>query len=300
MKRGVEVMPWRRQLAPRLSPLLRAAAGGLSPKEADRLTEIRVRIGRPVQWVLADGNKWSGEPVSADEMEALLASLCAHSRYAYEAQMTDGYIPLPGGHRAGVCGRVVYEKGVIARMSAVTSVCIRIARSIPAASTAIRRFLFIGGRPARVLVLGPPGCGKTTVLRDAAEYLAADCGLRVAAADEREELFFEAAADVDVLRGAKKADAVTMLVRTMSPQVIVLDELGGEEEAQALLSAVSSGVGILASAHADSFADLKRRPVFSMLYERRAFDFYVFLAPMGRVWCAMDTEGREAADQDGK
>ncbi len=287
-------MSWRETLACSLSAGIRQQLLAMPREKADRLTEIRIRIHQPVCWVFADGRQSLGQWVAAQEMEALLGALCRHSRYAYEAQMAKGYIPLEHGHRAGVCGQVSYEGERIARMTDVTSVCIRIARRIPDASKALRGQLFAHGRPARVLLLGPPGSGKTTILRDAAMYLAGECALRVAAADEREELFSaEEGAALDVLRGAQKADAVELLLRTMSPQVIVCDELGRGQDADAMMDAVCAGVGVLASAHASCFEDAVQRPALRMLIQNCAFDRYVLLAPVGRCAAVLDDQGKE-------
>ena len=286
-------MAWRETIAGSLSVGIRGQLLAMPKEEADNLTEIRVRMGLPICWIYADGRQALGKRVSAEELDALINALCCHSRYAFESQMAMGYIPLRHGHRAGVCGHAVYEGGRIVRMSDVRSVCIRIARSHPDASKALRTHFFMDGRPARVLLLGPPGCGKTTILRDAAAYLAGECGLRVAVADEREELAAWGTAAYDVLSGAQKADAVQLLLRTMSPQVIICDELGGEGDAAAMMDAVSAGVGVLASAHASCYADAMRRPILRELIRNQAFDRYIFLAPVGRCVGVLDAQGKE-------
>lgn len=281
-------------LYPRLTPAIRRTIQSLSRQEARQLTEIRVRIGRPCLLVFCGGQRAVGEAITRGEMDELLSALSGYSLYACERQMAQGFIPLPGGHRAGVCGRVSYEDGRIVRMSGVSSVCIRIARDIPDASRAIQRYLLSDGRPQRVLLLGPPGCGKTTVLRDAATMLARERSFRVAVADEREELFggVEDGGPLDVLLGAERADAIRLLVRSMAPQVIVTDEIGRMEDAQALLDAAACGVGVLASAHGSGIEDVLRRPALRRLFDAHAFDAYILLEKLGVCAAVWDAQGR--------
>ena len=157
-----------------------------------------------------------------------------------------------------------------------------------------------GGRVCRALLLGPPGCGKTTVLRDAAKKLA-DMGIRVAVCDEREELFptGEAEQGIDVMRGVDKAAAVEMLLRAMAPQAVLCDEIGNERDAQALENAARCGVCLLASAHAGTWPDVLRRPILKRLYDGATFERYLLLGRHGWLAAAYDAEGTSLFKEDG-
>ena len=275
------------KLTPEVSALIR----GLSAKQMDTLEEMRFRRGLPAEFVFA------GEPLDmpltldGPQMDALVTMLCGCARYAFEAQMAQGYIPLPGGHRAGVCGKLIHTEDGRKRLCDVTSVCIRISRDIPGASLPVRAYI---KNCKRLLILGPPGCGKTTVLRDAARWLSDECGLHVAVADEREELFagIKPGRKMDVIAGAGKAEAVQMLLRAMGPQVIVTDEVGDEADVKALQDAARCGIRLLASAHADGWQDVERRPVLKALLDAGTFDGYVFLGRHGCLKRAYDAHGR--------
>lgn len=289
-----KAMPFREQLCPRLPPPLAAAIHALDGREAARLEEIRIYADRAAELVFCGESRTTDFCVDAAQMDSLLASLCGYALYSCESQMTQGYIPMAGGHRAGVCGRMTQEGGVW-RMSGVTSVCIRISRDVPGASRGVRPYLLgQGGWGLRVLLLGPPGCGKTTVLRDASLWLAEEKGLCVAVADEREELFgARQGLRLHVMGGADKALAFCMLLRSMAPQVIVTDEIGRPEDAEALLDAARCGVGVLASAHAGGMEDAQRRPVLRRLMREQAFDRYILLGRHGSVLAAYDEAGKE-------
>ena len=290
-------MSWRAGLGARLTPELAALLGALSARDAGETEEIRVRRDQPVELVISGRPRETLLVPDGAGVQALVAALTGHSAYAHERQMAQGYIPLPDGHRAGVCGRAVTEQERIVRMTEITSVVIRIARAVPGASRGVRaHLLHADGRPARVLLLGPPGCGKTTVLRDAALWLSDACGLHVAVADEREELFARREAGrgrrIDVLGGAPKAQAMLLLVRALAPQVLVTDEIGREEDAGALMEAARCGVGLLASAHADGMEDVNFRPTLRRLHEAGCFERYVLLGARGACRAVLDAQGR--------
>lgn len=280
-------------LYPRLTNELACMLKSL--KEADRraLEEIRIYCGRHVELVFSGERRMTELVMDEGSMAQLLSALSGMALYRFEREMAEGFLPLPGGHRAGVCGSMARQADGTWRMSAVTSVCLRIARHVEGASLSIRPYLTgENGRARRVLLLGAPGCGKTTVLRDAALYLGKR--MHTAVADEREELFAAEGTQglgVDVLRGMDKAHAFSVLIRAMAPQVIVCDELGREEDVLAVLDAARCGVGVLASAHADGFEDLIHRPVTRKLFEAGVFERYIHLGKHGCVNAVMDEAG---------
>jgi len=279
-----------RLLCERLPHVLIEALSALGSAEKQNLEEIRLYAGAQAELVIE--GRLRRLPIQID-MEELLASLSAHALYSCERQMAEGYISLPGGHRAGVCGRMIRQTDGTWRMADISAVCIRIGRQIREASLPVRPFLLDEkGNCRRVLVLGAPGSGKTTLLRDAAMWLAGR-GLHVACADERGELFAGAHGRISVLSGIEKAKAFSMLLRTMAPQIIVSDEIGNNADVQAVLDVVRCGVGLLLSAHAFSMEEAACRPAIRLMMEKKAFDAYVLLGRRACVCGIYDQNGYE-------
>ena len=289
-------MAWRGRLCARLPAVLAGQLQAMGRERAAQLEEIRIYAPGQVEWVFDGCRELAAIAVNMNE---ILACLSGQALYSCESQMAEGYISLPGGHRAGICGVMRCENGIW-RMGEISSVCIRISRHIPGASTQIRAYLLNGaGLPQRVLLLGAPGCGKTTILRDAALWLACEQGLHVAVADEREELFAQVQGlPLDVMRAADKARTMPMLLRAMGPQVIVTDEIGREEDARAMEDAACCGAGVLASAHAGSMADARRRPVLRRMIEGGVFDRYLFLGRRGVLLAVCGADGMEIREED--
>ncbi|MBP3655308.1 MAG: Flp pilus assembly complex ATPase component TadA [Clostridia bacterium] len=277
-------MAWREQISRRLPGKAAEAVLELNDTLAQQVSELRIRLNCRALAIAGESCVELPYSPDAEGMETLMAALSGYSLYACEREMASGYIALPGGHRAGICGRLGGEDGSL-RMSSVTSVCIRIARHIPGASLPIRSCLMDeAGRPRSVLILGPPGCGKTTMLRDAALYLARERRLQVAAADERGELFaglMHLSPPVDVMTGMDKAALISMLLRAMAPDVIVCDEIGGEEEAEAIEDAARCGAALLASAHAEGMDAMTMRPSLLRLHQAGVFAVTVCLNRSG-------------------
>lgn len=245
----------------------------------DDLTEIRLRAGRPMTVTAPEGNLPTGLTLTAEELTETLAKLCGGSLHAYGEVMKEGFIPLGGGCRAGVCGSLSGGE-----VTAVTSICLRIPRNVKGASATLCRRL-LAAPTEGMLLYSPPGEGKTTLLRDMAVTLSSPPHrLRVAVIDTRRELYREDAfrhAIADVYLGYPKAMAMELAIRTMSPQYLLCDELGAEE-ADSVLSAQNAGVPLIASAHAPSLEALLRRPAMKRLDEAGVFGQYVGIKREGR------------------
>ena len=247
----------------------------LPKSERPWLSEVRVRAGRRVtvrlgaqDYALAsDGLHKPDEPgegVPPEALVRLMQTLCAHSPYAFEEQLRQGYLTLKGGHRVGVSGQAALERGDVRCFRHVISINIRVAREIIGCADGVLPYVL---RPKlrSTLVVSPPGCGKTTMLRDLAR--AVGNRRRVALIDERGEMAgchgglpgFDIGAMTDVLDGVPKAQGIGMMLRVMAPDVVIVDEIGRAADVQALEEAAVSGVAVMASAHALSAADALRK-----------------------------------------
>jgi len=246
----------------RLNGLLPAALREMLGALPDDLTELRLRAGKPVHLVRMNGEELVGGGVGAALIQAAAQALAGHSLYAREEELREGYFTIEGGCRVGVCGRMTAEEGKIIALTHVGSICVRIAREVKGAADGVMKRMYEAGRPVSALVVSPPGLGKTTLLRDLARQLSdgtgGQAGVRVGIADERGELAgcrmgiptLDVGVRTDVMDGCPKRTGMRLLVRAMSPEVIVTDELGHPEDAAAVQEAMRCGVRVIASVHA--------------------------------------------------
>lgn len=245
-----------------------------------------IRIAAEKNCILQKGGvlRDTGIRVSGDELSKIVESMCRGSLYAMQTSLCKGYLTLGGGHRVGVCGRVVTENGVIVHMTDISAICLRISREIQGAADELMEYLECNGRLYNTLIISPPGCGKTTVLRDIARQI----GNRhkVCIADERSEIAAcrgrLPSADVGeftcVMDAVPKAEGIEMLLRTMSPEVIVTDETGNEEEARAISHLINCGAKIITTAHGYSERDVMKKPHIGPLIENGIFERIVVLS----------------------
>lgn len=221
--------------------------------------ELRLRQGKAPAVVTGGGIRELPGPVEEQELRYVINAASRYSPWA-AATMHDGYLTAPGGHRIGVCGDSAGEG-----LRSVTSLCIRIARDVRGIAAGLPR-------KESLLILGPPGSGKTTLLRELIRQVSQSA--QVSVVDERRELFpsgFGTGGSTDVLTGVSKARGIDMVLRSMGPEVIAMDEVTSEEDCMALVRAARCGVRLLATAHADSVRDLHRRPVYRPLAELGLF-----------------------------
>lgn len=268
-----------------------------------RVQEIRLRAGRPVMLSLPEGPAFvtqSGTPAfilrtgllcaQKENIEEAFRLICDCSVHSHQREIRNGFVTLRGGHRAGICGTAVTEGDAVSNIRDISSISLRVARDIVGAADETAKALICGGNITGSLIFGPPGCGKTTVLRDLARKLStgANIGrlLRVAIIDERGEIAatFQGQPQndlgpcCDVLDGYPKGEGIMQAVRCLSPDVIICDEIGGEDDEKAVELSLNAGVTVIASAHAGSFGELIARPQMARLIASGAFKKAVRLA----------------------
>lgn len=256
-------------------PLLAVLPDWLS-REVDRygygeLEEIRLRIGQTPELVKNAQSLWLDRIVSREDLNFVINTASRYSPWS-AATISSGYLTAAGGHRIGICGEVVMKEGSMSGIRIVNSLCIRVAKDYIGICTAAAKL------KGSMLLIGPPGAGKTTLLRDLARAIAQ--GETVGVVDERGELFpmgITRGRRMDVLSGCGKADGIEILLRTMGPSCIAVDEITSERDCDALLHAGWCGVRLLATAHAASAADLLQRPIYLPLVSERLFDHILVL-----------------------
>lgn len=260
-----------------------------------QVEEIRLRTGRPAQVIASSGEFiQDAPPFTREEASNLLEKLCRHSIYAREDELKMGFITLDGGARVGVCGRPVVENGRIKRMTDISSFNFRLTREAVGCAEGVMEYVLENGRPVSTLIAAPPAGGKTTLLRDIARCLSNGvCSepFKVALLDERGELAglidgvpsFDVGLRTDVMEFAPKAEAIGIFVRTMNPDVILTDEIGGSGDAEALEEAARCGTAVIASAHASSCDELKKRPALQRTIESGVFKRILLLRRSGSV-----------------
>lgn len=274
----------RQFLAPCFPEEVQSELDMLLPGE---LREIRIRADRPTVFVTATRTASLSWQPDQRQLEAVVEALSEHSLYARTHETRQGFLTLRGGHRMGLCGRIANTDNQSV-LTDIGSVCIRIAAEWPGAADALLRCM--DATAAGVLIIGTPGSGKTTMLRDLARQLASGRNpIQVALVDERSELAacvngvpqLDIGQTCDVLDGLPKAEAIPWLVRAMAPQVIITDELSSQQDASAVLDALACGVSVCASVHGAGLKEVASRPALAELMARRVFGLYALLSPEG-------------------
>lgn len=222
-----------------------------------KLEEIRIVAGHPIL-IYADNKEYClGKTRDHTFVDNVFRSMTDYSEYAYQEELSKGYITIEGGHRIGVCGRTIYNDGQVLSIKDISSLNIRKCREIPGISDWLIPYVLDSeGRFLHTLIISPPRCGKTTLLRDMIRNLSI-MGFRIALCDERSEVAgsflgssgFDLGPRTDVLDGCPKEVGMVMLIRSMAPDILATDEVGKTEDIYGIENTLSAGVGLLTTIH---------------------------------------------------
>ncbi|CQR46797.1 hypothetical protein BN1058_01072 [Paraliobacillus sp. PM-2] len=283
----------------------------LSKKIGDRwsaLQEIRIRINQPIEIIFDSHTEWMNDLI-ANKQDGifLINQISQFSLYRMEEELKKGYVTIRGGHRIGLAGKVNTSYGKVKAIKDITFFNVRIAKEKIGVASPYIKYLFDQDY-CNTLIIGPPQTGKTTLLRDMSRLISSGwkhvAPVKVGIVDERSELSgcvdgipqHNVGDRTDVLDACPKAEGVMMLIRSMSPNVIVVDEIGSEEDVIAIQEALHAGVKLMCSAHGSSLNDLKKRISFQPLFKSKMFDRFIVLkktAKPGTVFQMLDSDGND-------
>ena len=277
------------QIAYKHSPLPPIIEKILSPHFCDAILrtcatpieEIRFHKGRYITVTARQKSFVCNVLVGEREIQEIFTRMCGGSLYAHEQTIREGYIPLEGGIRVGVCGSAACEGGKVIGVHNITGLMIRIPHAVAVETQSLLHSFFSENRHHGMLIYSPPGVGKTTLLRAIAKDAASRYARHTVIVDTRGELNVELndpSLNLDVMSGYPRDVGIEIAVRTLGAQLIICDEIGSLKDAQAILGAANCGVPLIASAHAASLDELLERPAIKILHHAHVFGKYVAIS----------------------
>ncbi len=261
----------------------------------DKLQEIRLRIGRPLMMLYANYEWIFEDIVKKESFQETLEYISNYSLYAYENELKQGFITIEGGHRVGMAGQVVIENGKVKNLKQISSMNIRVAHEVLNCADIVFPYIAEGRRMCHTLIISPPRCGKTTLLRDIIRQISNGNrwikGCTVGVVDERSEIGGcymgvpqnQIGIRTDILDCCPKAEGMLMLIRAMSPDVIAVDEIGSPEDVHALEYAMHCGCKMIATVHGRTMEEIRKKPLFEELVKMHRFERYIVLGNRQRI-----------------
>lgn len=232
--------------------------------------------------------------------------LSSYSLYAYENELRQGFITIEGGHRVGIAGQTILEEGKIKSLKYISSINIRVSHEVPGCAGKLFPYITLNKQICHTLIISPPRCGKTTILRDLIRQISDGnewvLGCTVGVVDERSELgacYLGTAQNdlgmrTDILNCCPKAEGMMMLIRSMAPQVIAVDEIGMQEDVHAVEYAMYCGCKMIATVHGNSIEEIQKKPLFEKMMREKKFERYIVLGnkdQVGEIEAIFDERG---------
>ncbi|MEG0306326.1 MAG: stage III sporulation protein AA [Clostridium sp.] len=261
-------------------------------EDNNSLQEIRLKINKPLIFISNNAEIKTKYITKHEDIKVIIQKISSYSIYAFEEEIKQGYITIQGGHRVGICGTCVLDGNSLKTIKHISSINIRVAREIRECSTKIIPFIVKDNRVLNTIIISPPKCGKTTILRDLSRQISNGVsgyglsGKNVAIIDERSEIGacyrgvpqMDIGIRTDILDNCPKSEGIIMAIRSMAPHIIVCDEIGTYKDMDSIVAALNSGVNLITTIHGFSEEDLYKRPVFKEVLENKVFDRAIILS----------------------
>ncbi len=273
----------------------------------EQLQEIRLRVNGPMMVIYRneeyfinragylDHKRVNSYIVTPGEVRETMEYISNYSLYAFEDEIKQGFITIQGGHRVGIAGKTILDEDKIKNIKHISFVNIRLSHQVKGCANPVMPYIADEKEIHHTLIISPPRCGKTTLLRDVIRQLSNGYsnkpGVNVGVVDERSEIGAcymgvpqnELGIRTDILDCCPKANGMMMLIRSMSPQIIAVDEVGSREDIEAIEYVINCGCKLIATVHGSSIDDIKSKPILGRLVREKIFERYIILNNRGRV-----------------
>jgi len=257
----------------------------------NKLQEIRLRINQPLICIYDNREVIIHRiTIIAQIIRETMEHVSNYSLYAFEEEIRQGFITITGGHRVGIAGKTIIENGYVKTIKYISFINVRLSHQIKGCSDKVFRFAHKGDRLMHTLIISPPGCGKTTLLRDMIRQISNGTsdyiGQTVGVVDERSEIGAcymgtpqnDLGIRTDVLDCCPKDEGMIMMIRSMSPKVIAVDEIGKASDIEAIEYIINCGCTVIGSVHGDSYEDIKQKPILNRLISEKLFNRFIILS----------------------
>jgi len=269
----------------------------------DSLQEVRLRINAPItliyenqEYFLTQNSRLSKNPmdgfcVTKNELRETMEYISNYSLYAFEDEIRQGFLTIQGGHRVGIAGKAILDGSSIKSIKHISFINVRLSHQVKGCADKVLPYIYDSEQKDvfHTLIISPPRCGKTTLLRDMIRQISNGCewfsGMSVGVVDERSEIGAcymgvpqnELGIRTDILDCCPKAVGMMMMIRSMSPSVIAVDEIGTREDMEALEYVINCGCRIITTVHGRSLDDIKNKPILRELVREQVFSRYIVL-----------------------